>query len=75
MREHNLRAPHRARPRFAAGHDRKIVSEAKDVTWTIYSPQISTVLDGKIWLFAVSGHWDGEALGWHVSKRRTRHGS
>ena len=32
-------------------------------------PQITTVQDGKVWLFGVIEHWNAEALGWHVAKR------
>ena len=32
-----------------------------------------TVEDGNIALFVVAEHWNAEALGWHVSKRGTRH--
>jgi putative transposase len=36
-------------------------------------PQITTVQDGKVWLFGVSEHWNAEALGWHVAKRGDRY--
>jgi len=72
MREHNLRSPHRARPRPEEDHDRKIVTDAPNVMWATDGTQITTVRDGKVWLFATVEHWNAEALGWHVSKRGTR---
>lgn len=73
MRENALLSPHRARPRPEADHDRSIVTEAPNVMWAIDGTQIATVRDGKVWLFATVEHWNAEALGWHVSKRGTRH--
>ena len=72
MREHNLLSPHRARPRPEEDHDRKIVTDAPNVMWATDGTQITTVRDGKVWLFATVEHWNAEALGWHVSKRGTR---
>jgi transposase InsO family protein len=72
MRENALLSPHRARPRPDAVHDRRIVTDASNVMWAIDSTQITTVQDGKVWLFATAEHWNAEALGWHVSKRGTR---
>jgi hypothetical protein len=36
--------------------------------WGTDATQIPTVLDGKVWLFAVVEHWNAEGLGWHVAK-------
>jgi putative transposase len=72
MRENALLSPHRARPRPAVDHDRKIVTGAPNVMWAIDGTQIATVRDGKVWLFAAAEHWNAEALGWHVGKRGTR---
>ena len=73
MRENALLSPHRARPRPAGDHDRKIVTDAPNVMWAIDGTQVATVKDGKVWLFATVEHWNAEALGWHVSKRGARH--
>ncbi len=73
MRENTLLSPHRARPRPAEEHDRKIITEAPNVMWAIDGTQVATVKDGKVWLFATVEHWNAEALGWRVSKRGTRH--
>jgi putative transposase len=72
MREHALLSPHRTRQRGEAAHDRRIVTEAPDVMWAIDATQITTVQDGKVWLFGVAEHWNAELLGWHVSKHGTR---
>jgi transposase InsO family protein len=73
MRENALLSPHRARPRPDDDHDRKISTEAPNLMWALGGTQVATVRDGKVWLFAVAEHWNAEALGWHVSKRGTRH--
>ena len=73
MRENALLSPHRARPRPAEAHDRRIVTDAPDVMWATDATQVATVRDGTVWVFAVAEHWNAEALGWHVSKRGTRH--
>lgn len=72
MRENALLSPHRARPRPAEAHDRRIVTDAPDVMWASDATQVTTVRDGKVWFFAVAEHWNAEALGWHVSKQGTR---
>jgi transposase InsO family protein len=48
------------------------VTDAPNMMWAIDGTQISTVRDGKVWLFATAEPRDAEALGWHVSKRGTR---
>lgn len=49
------------------------MTDAPDVMWATDATQVATVRDGKVWFFAVAEHWNAEALGWHVSKRGTRH--
>jgi transposase InsO family protein len=73
MREHALLSPHRARPRPEAAHDRHIITEAPNVMWATDATQITTVQDGKVWLFGVAEHWNAEMLGRHVTKRGTRY--
>ena len=70
MREHNLLSPHRPRSRPASEHDRKIVTDAPNVTWATDGNQVTTVRDGKVWLFATVEHWNAEAVGWHASQVR-----
>jgi hypothetical protein len=72
MREHALLSPHRTRTRPGTPHDRHIITEAPDVMWATDATQITTVRDGKVWLFGVVEHWNAELLGWHVAKRGTR---
>jgi putative transposase len=72
MREHALLSPHRARPRPGTPHDRHIITAAPNVMWATDATQITTVQDGKVWLFGVAEHWNAELLGWHVAKRGTR---
>ncbi len=73
MREHHLLSPHRARPRPEASHERQIITAAPNVMWAIDATQITTVRDGKVWLFGVVEHWNAELLGWHVAKHGTRY--
>jgi len=72
MREHALLSPHRARQRHETPHDRRIITEAPNLMWAIDATQITTVRDGKVWLFGVAEHWNAELLGWHVAKSGTR---
>src|SRR5919202_3728021 len=73
MRGHALLSPHRARTRPGVPHERHIVTGAPDVMWATDATQITTVADGKVWLFGVAEHWNAELLGWHVAKRGTRY--
>jgi transposase InsO family protein len=73
MREHALLSPHRARTRPEVGHDRHIVTEAPNLMWATDATQVTTVADGKVWLFGVAEHWNAELLGWHVAKHGTRY--
>src|SRR5215216_6905121 len=72
MREHALLSPHRARPRPDTPHDRHIITASPNVMWACDGTQVTTVQDGKVWLFGVAEHWNAELLGWHVAKRGTR---
>jgi putative transposase len=73
MREHALLSPHRTRRRTDTAHDRHIVTAAPNLMWATDATQVTTVRDGKVWLFGVAEHWNAELLGWHVAKRGTRH--
>jgi putative transposase len=73
MRQHALLSPHRAQPRPEVSHDRHIVTAAPNIMWATDATQITTVEDGKVWLFGVAEHWNAELLGWHVTKRGTRY--
>jgi putative transposase len=72
MREHALLSPHRARQRNETAHDRHIITAAPNLMWATDATQITTVQDGKVWLFGVAEHWNAELLGWHVTKSGTR---
>ncbi len=72
MRQHALLSPHRAHPRPETSHERHITTEAPNVMWATDATQVTTVQDGKVWLFGVAEHWNAELLGWHVAKRGTR---
>ncbi len=41
--------------------------------WAIDVTQVTTVQDGKVWLFGVVEHWNAEMLRWHVARRGTRY--
>ncbi|MBV8614195.1 MAG: IS3 family transposase [Acetobacteraceae bacterium] len=73
MREHALLSPHRACPRPEAPHEGRIITEAPNIMWAIDATQVTTVEDGKVWLFGVAEHWNAELLGWHVAKHGTRY--
>jgi transposase InsO family protein len=71
-RETALLSPHRARPRPAEARDRRIVTDAQDVIWATDATQVAAVRDGKVWVFAVAGRRNAEALGWHGGTRGAR---
>jgi putative transposase len=73
MREYALLSPHRARMRPEASHERQIITEAPNLMWATDATQVTTVQDGKVWLFGVAEHWNAELLGWHVAKHGTRY--
>lgn len=72
MRENTLLSPHRARQRTETAHDRHIITEAPNLMWATDATQVTTVQDGKVWIFSVVEHWNAELLGWHVAKSGTR---
>ena len=61
MREHALLSPHRARQRRETAHDRHIITAAPNIMWATDATQVTTVQDGKVWLFGVAEHWNAEA--------------
>jgi hypothetical protein len=63
VRENGLLSPHRHLPRSEAAHDGRITTDAPNLMWGTDATQIPTVLDGKVWLFAVVEHWNAEGLG------------
>ena len=73
MREHALLSPHRTRSRPETSHERQIITAAPNVMWATDATPITTVQDGKVWLFGVVEHWNAELGGWHVAKRGTRY--
>ncbi len=73
MREHHLLSPHRARLRPETSHERRIITAAPNAMRALDATQVTTVRDGKVWLFGVVEHWKAEMLGWHVAKRGTRY--
>jgi transposase InsO family protein len=72
MREHALLSPHRARQQTETAHDRHIITAAPNVMWATDATQVTTVQDGKVWVFGVVEHWNAEFLGWHITKSGTR---
>jgi hypothetical protein len=80
MREHALLSPHRTRPCQKDRHEGQIITPAPNImcpavdlrSRAIDATQITTVQDGKVWLFGVAEHWNAELLGWHVTKHGTR---
>jgi transposase InsO family protein len=72
MRQHALLSPHRARTRPETSHERQIITAAPNIMWATDATQVTTVQDGKVWLFGVVEHWNAELLGWHVAKHGTR---
>ena len=40
--------------------------------WSTDATQITTMQDGKVWLFGVVERWNAEFLGWHLTKIGSR---
>ena len=55
------------------GPRRAGLATAPNVMWATDATQVTTVRDGKVWLFGVAEHWNAELLGWHVAKHGTRY--
>ena len=72
MREHSLLSPHRPRRKPDDAHQRQIITAAPNVMGATDATQVTTVQDGKVWIFGVAEHWNAELLGWHVTKSGTR---
>src|SRR5512134_1621248 len=52
MRENALLSPYRHRSRPSEAHERRITTDAPNLMWGTDATQITTVEDGKVWLFA-----------------------
>lgn len=72
MREHSLLSPNRPRRKPDDAHQRQIITAAPNIMWATDATQVTTVQDGKVWIFGVAEHWNAELLGWHVTKSGTR---
>jgi hypothetical protein len=76
MREYALLSPHRP----DNTRRRQITTSVPNVMWPLAdlrsrafdATRITTIQDGKVWLFGVAEHWNAEFLGWHVTKAGTR---
>ncbi len=72
MRAHNLLSPRRSRQGDNNLHQGEITTETPNEMWGTDGARILTVEDGWVWLFTAVEHWNGECVGWHVSKRGDR---
>jgi transposase InsO family protein len=72
MRQHAQLSPHRAQPRPEVPHERQIITAAPNLLWATDATQITTVQDGKVWLFGVAEPWNAELPGWHGARHGTR---
>ena len=72
MREHNLLSPYRRPQGFPREHDGHIITASPNVMWGTDATRIFTVDEGYVWLFAAVEHWNGECVGWHVTKKGNR---
>ncbi|MDO9710652.1 hypothetical protein Q7A36_20035, partial [Paracraurococcus sp. LOR1-02] len=71
MRERHLLSPHRARSRPETSHERH--HRGAERIGKIGTTRVTTVRDGKAWLFGVVEHGNAEMLVWHVARRGTRY--
>ncbi len=73
MRENNLLSPSRVPKAPVNDHDGRITTDAPNDTWATDAAKVQTADDGWVWLFVAVEHWNGECVGWHVSKNGDRH--
>lgn len=72
MRENNLLSPHRGRVKEPHEHTGKITTSAPGLMWGTDGTKIFTLEDGWVWSFVAMEHWNGECVGWHVTKKGDR---
>jgi putative transposase len=72
MRENNLLSPHRNRVKEPHEHTGTITTTAPALMWGTDGTKIFTLEDGWVWSFVAMEHWNGECVGWHVTKRGDR---
>ena len=72
MREHQLLSPHRCPKGPPQEHKGTITTEAPNVMWGADGTKVLTVEEGNVWIFTAMEHWNGECMGWHVTKKGDR---
>jgi putative transposase len=72
MREHHLLSPYRRPQGIPRLHTGEIITQAPNLMWGTDGTKVFTLEDGYVWIFAAVEHWNGECVGWHVSKRGDR---
>jgi len=72
MREHHLLSPYRRPVGEPKTHDGEIVTSAPNVMWGADGTKVFTEKEGYVWIFTAVEHWNGECMGWHVSKKGDR---
>ncbi len=72
MREHNLLSPHRQAQGEAQTHDGTICTDKPNEMWGTDATKVFTTQEGYVWVFVAVEHWNGQCMGWHVSKRGDR---
>ena len=53
-------------------HTGKITTDAPGLMWGTDGTKIFTLEDGWVWSFVAMEHWNGECVGWHVTKKGDR---
>ena len=72
MRERRLLSPHRRSQGPPPEHAGAITTAAPNVMWGADGTKVLTADDGYVWLFTAIEHWNGECMGWHVTKKGDR---
>jgi putative transposase len=72
MREQKLLSPYRSIQGKENPHDGRITTSLPNVMWGTDASKVFTLEDGWVWFFGVLEHWNGECLGWNISKKGDR---
>lgn len=73
MRENRLLSPYRGRQGSPRLHDGVITTDAPNEMWGTDATKVLTLDDGWSWVFTSVEHWNGECVGWNVTKNGDRY--
>jgi putative transposase len=72
MHDNHLLSPHRRPCGVANEHTGTITTQEPNAMWGADGTRVFTLEDGHAWVFTAIEHWNGECVGWHVTKKGNR---